>query len=270
MDYTQAKAAAIAGGVAQDDLTAEVIAMYGWSPEDPLKNVNPADPKLTDEQVKQTMSALQAEAKANAWPAHVTKMLLAVAKYAIPMVLVFVLVGCSSQAAKMATDQAQQSIVASEEGHAAIHGEWFKDYHDRQVRQIEELHAKAVESVTKNAPVTITERILVRTPKPDGTFDDKYENISKVETQRVINPVTHEALLRRKLEMYEQMELKLKEMREKVAKVSKNNANAFKLMEGLKEYFDGKAATYEAMNEAQDAALKYLDSFLGKKATPAP
>ena len=70
----EAKAEAKAAGIPDEDLTPEVLAVYNWEPKDVLAHITIQNAQ-TDEMVRADLALLAQEAKDNALPAHVAKIL---------------------------------------------------------------------------------------------------------------------------------------------------------------------------------------------------
>ena len=83
MDFAAAREHAKQKGVREEDLTPEVLKAFGWHPRDPLANVTIKDPARTPEQVKEDLSLLTDEAKANGMSAAFIDRLLQFGKRAL-------------------------------------------------------------------------------------------------------------------------------------------------------------------------------------------
>ncbi|MCW8129266.1 MAG: hypothetical protein KIS92_02690 [Planctomycetota bacterium] len=272
MTYEEAKAKAKEAGIPDEDLTPEVIKQFGHTFDDPTAHVNPGDPKLSAEQVKEHLSMLAEEAKQNANGAQMLKLIGKVAG-ALLMVLVLVSVsGCGTQ-----SEAATRATIAEEESNQAT----FEQMSELCMAQAEAAYEKdivtadanfdaAVKSVTRTMAVKEQRPITVRTVAQDGTTSEKTE-FQEVSVQKpVINPDTYNALYRKKLEDHAAIERNLQAIRDKIAKIARNRANARALNQGLRDYFAQKANALEIANSATDQLLLSLEKFLPKpKDAPA-
>jgi len=74
MTLEEAKASARNDGIGEDDMTPEVLRLYQWEPATVLAGSG-IDTARSDEDVKADLALLEEERQANAFPAHVGKIL---------------------------------------------------------------------------------------------------------------------------------------------------------------------------------------------------
>jgi len=270
MTYEEAKAKAIAAGIPEEDLTPEVIRQQGHTFTDPIGAFTPGAPRLSPSELRESLSMLEAEAKANAMPAHVLKLIGKVAGAVLLVMLVLALPiaasGCGgSQAAQHAVEEMQAANGQTINELIELNILQAEHLRDAELAKAEQLYADAVKSVTRRHKTTKQERILVRIQKPDGTTEERPE-LKTIEAEvELVNPVTLEALQRKRLEDIRTIEQNMQNVRDKIQLICRNRANAEALHDGLRKYFNQKADALEIANQSTDALLGYLDKFIGKK-----
>lgn len=274
MTYEEAKAKARAAGIPEEDLTPEVIRQQGHTFTDPTGSFTPGAPRLSQEELRETLSMVEAEAKANSMPAHVLKLLGKVAGAVLLVLLLALPVltsGCgSTKAAQHAVEEMQAANGQTINELIELNIMQAERLRDADLAKAEQLYADAVKSVTRKHKTTKQERILVRIQKPDGTTEERPELKTVDAEVDLVNPATLEALQRKRIEDIRTIEQNMQNVRDKIVLICRNRANAEALHDGLRKYFNQKADALEIANQSTDALLGYLDKFIGKKpAAPA-
>ncbi|MBI5618180.1 MAG: hypothetical protein HY943_17995, partial [Gammaproteobacteria bacterium] len=256
-------------GIPEDNLTPEVIKQFGHTFTDPTAGVNPREPALSLEQRKEHLALLEAEAKANQWPAYILTTIKRLAVFALLALCLCAAPGCSSQKAAETVELMQKSAVQMDEDYTSLIDPLIENMRQRDIDYADKLYADAVRSVTKRVKTTQQVPILVRTVDAEGKAKETTEYKTVDAETEVVNPATLQALMNQKLQHYAQIEQTVKQIRAKMAKIARNRANIEALADGLRRYFNQKADLYEATNQATDLALQYIDRFLGKKPAEA-
>ena len=270
MDYAQAKAAAVAAGIPEEDLTVEVIRTFGWIPNDPSAAFTPNEPKLTPEEMKAHLAALQAEGQANQWPALAMKSLSRLAGALLVFVFVVLLSGCATQKAQDSVGYMEQAAIQMDTDYSGLVESMLEDGRKKDLAKADQFYDDAVRSVTRTVKTTKQVPILTRLQAADGKITESTTTQSLEVDSPVVNPVTLQALMARKLEQYAAVELNVKSIRAKVATIARNRANIQALAQGLRSYFQQRADLMDAANQATDLMLGYVDRFVGKKPEAVP
>jgi outer membrane murein-binding lipoprotein Lpp len=259
----QARALALADGIPEEDLTPEVLKQYGWEPEDPSAGMV-YDAVQTPKQVKDDLALLAAEAKENAWPSMLVKALQRVGavalKFVTPVVLVVAMLflsGCKSTQAVHSVDQAAIAVATLHAQHCDFENRFIEANRARQEVQVEADAEAAMRSITRT--ITVTERI------PKTMVDGKVTEWMEVQReQQVANPVTVQALVRKRLANLRALDEMVRAEKAQQTQIGVNATNALSYLAGLKEYFTGLAAQQAALTDAENAAWAVLDAWLAK------
>jgi hypothetical protein len=264
----EARAAALADGIPEEDLTPEVLKVYGWEPQDPTAGMV-YDAVQTPEQVKGDLALLAEEAKANAWPTMLVKALQRVGavalKFVAPLVLVVSLLfisGCQSTQATHSVDQAAIAVATLHAQHVDFENRFIEANRARQEAQVEADAEAAMRSVTRT--ISVTERV------PKTMVNGAVTEWAEVQReQQVANPATVQALVRKRVANLRALDEMVRAEKAQQAQIGVNAANALSYLAGLKEYFTGLQAQQAALTDAENAAWAALDAWLAKLG-PAP
>lgn len=275
--YDEARAAAIAAGIPETEITAADLEFYGYEVGDPVKDFNPAV-AVDDNRLKSDLVILDAEAKSNRWTATGLAALKRVGSAAmkrflpiIPMLMLVLLCsGCSSAAAQRATDAVKESVNALNDGHLQFEEGFIQDFRTKEFARIDQLYENSVKSHTSQIDAVSYKPTRVVTKDAAGAVIKTEEVLEEIKIKKdVIDPKIAKALHDRKIELYNKVELNTIEWRKKQATIQRNAANAQKYLDGLKAYFSQKAETFEAMNEVSNGFITHMEKFLTPKGQDA-
>ena len=272
--YEEAKAAAIAAGIPEGNLTAETIKFYGHEVGNPVEHFTPrvvVDRKTLDEDI----ALAEKEAAGNQLLTNIIGTLGKLSKKAIssgilPITLLFCLVftsGCRTTAAQKLNKDIEESVRANNEQHLQFEEGFIQDFRQKEFARIDELYESAVKSQTQPMTVQVTEPIKTRTFAADGKVTEGTELVTRNVIQNFIRPETAAALMKHKQDLYAQVELNTISWRKKQATISQNAANAARASAALQAYFEQKAVNFEQMNQLSNTFLDFMDKFLNKKKT---
>jgi hypothetical protein len=276
MTQEEAKALALKDGILEEQITPSILAYYGYVCPSPTAGGGPYGPAQTPQEVKDLLTQLDAEAKANQ-PITVAiaqlKTLLGWAKTAglfSLLVCLMLMTGCSSERAQQATDATEVAVRALNDQHLNFEEQFIGRYRGDETARIADLYEKAMASATTTVPQTVTRVTKVAVKAADGT--DAYKDVTTQET--VMTPVVPvnvaTALQTQRVRLLQTMETNIIQMRAQQALICSNAANAVAYLEGLKAYFQQKQLTMDALQSAEQSLFGFLDTFIKKPATATP
>lgn len=268
MTEVEARRKAIDAGVAEADLTPEVLRLFGAEIVNPTAGVSTPVLKLPG-QIKADLEALEAEAKANNLPVAILQKVLGVVGFfrnAGLFSLFFSLIllsGCDNKQAIQSVENADNSAQVTHEQHLSFEEAFIGYYRSCESARINAWFEAAAKSVSKTIQVT------VRKPKTmtDGQITEWME---VKEDQRVISVDTGRALENQRMELIAVMEGNVALMRQQQAAISQNAANTHAYLAGLKSYFQQQANTYEALRAAEVQLQNLILQIAGKKPSSEP
>jgi hypothetical protein len=241
MTQEEAKQAALAAGIREDQITPQILAFYGYTPPAPTAGVV-TGAVIPPETVKADIAALEKEAKENQIPAQfmskVTNVLGWVKTIAVLVVLMAVLVtpGCSNVQATNANAQAAVAVKALGEQHLAFEDSLISYYRTEETKRIDDLYAAGIKSATK-----------------------------VVDGRDVIETNIADALSKKRFELLADVEKRIADMRGQQAQICANYATFTAYNEGLKAYFTQKASTFDALKQSESTLMEFLKGFATKK-----
>lgn len=276
MTQADARAAAIADGIQEDQVTPEIIAFYGHVPADPTAGLV-VGPVYPPDRVRETLVNMGAEAKANqtiALAATEVKNLLGWligmgVKLSLAVVLTLALHGCgASTAAVRGVHETQASVKALNDQHLSFEETFIQNYRVNETDRIQDLYAKAMASAESPVTTTRVEKVRVPVKAVDGA-DAFVEKDQAVNVTTIMVPVNvANALQTQRVRLLQQMETNIAKMRGQQALICSNAANAVAYLEGLRAYFERKQATLDALQAAEQSLFSFLETFI-KKDKPA-
>lgn len=202
--YEEARAEALADGIPESDLKPEVIKMYGHTFDDPTASLPVNAPAVSDAELKENLSMLQAEAKRNALPAQIMGLIGKVVggvagKFGKSIIMLLILTaigmtGCgSSDQAQRAVSNIERSAEAQDRDYTALVIRLAENNRDRDLASAQEDFDAAVKSITQKIEVTELKPVTVRTVKDGATTETTEMQPTKV-LRDSVNPATMQAL----------------------------------------------------------------------------
>jgi len=268
MTASEARAAAIADGIQDEQITPEILRFYGYVPGSPTAGQSFVT-VIAPDQVKSDLEALNKEAQANSLPGQIGTQLKSVLGWikglGIGVVLAIVLVGCGpSQQAVHSVDQAAASVQALNEQHLRFEEQFIQAYKTKETARIQELYEASMASSTQ--PVVQAVRKVVRVPvkAADGSDAFKEEAQTVQETVVMVPLNVAEALNKQRVRLLQEMNQNVILMRTQQAQICGNAANAVAYLEGLKAYFQQRQVTYESLLDAEKSLFDFLGTFIKK------
>ncbi len=278
MTESEARAAAIADGILESQITPQILAYYGYVVPSPTAGLQVGAVVIPSE-LKADLEAIEAARKANQIPQQIlgavtgwlgwakTNGILALSA----LLVVFLVAGCGdTTAVRRGVEQLDRSVKALNEQHLAFEDRFVKEFEEKETAKILALDAAARGSST--VTVTTMEERVEKVPVKAADGSDAYKEEKRMVSvqTRMIPANVAEALDKQKARLFTQMSNTVSFMRTQQARICENAANAAAYIEGLKSYFEQRQATYEAMLAAQTSFQGWLETLLVKKPVASP
>lgn len=262
-------------GLRDDQLTDEVLKLYGYEVKNPVEGV-PTQPLMMDAETQNALKLLDEEAKKNqdiAGPiiGAIGKVVgfarsTGLIKWCLVSVLLLGATSCGESTQARATAQAVDANLTSYTAKRDAYDEKLIAYfRTSEHERIELIFQNALASLSSPRAVAVKKLVREQIVGADGQPAFREKEVEEIIQTKVVEENAVIALTKQKLRLIQMTEVTVLEMRNMLKMIEKDAQNAKTLLAGLDAYFNQRVSTLEAVEQAQTGLISFLGMFLKDK-----
>ena len=272
----QAKRQALLDGLREDQITDEVLKLYGYQVPQPTAGIN-TTPLMMDSDTEAALKRLDEERKKNqdlAAPvvSAIGKVLTfarttGLIKWMLVVVLLLGMAGCrqDNTEARKTAKAVEANIISYQTKRDAFTERLIKYFRDSEHARIQLIYEAALKSVSTPRAVTVTKTVREDIVGADGKPAFREKQVEEIVQTNVVEENAVKALGKQRLRLIQQTETTVLLMRQQLKEIEMDAANAKTLLAGLDAYFAQRVTTLDAIEQAQSGVIDFLGNFLKDK-----